>query len=239
MSYEPKPLQRLQLWWLAVHGGEGWQKDLKPGFKNSADRKHLVEAGLIEVEKPKGNAIYLKLADKGWNYLGEHMAAELSKTRNATPILEQLLGHLRRHLDARELALGDFFRPPAEHPRAVEREGPAVAVAPPPAPEARPQPGADGRIDPAELRRRIEAAYLRASGGERNVRVRLADLRDALADVPRDRLDEALLDMAVRGAAALYRLDNPLEIHGRDREAVLMTPAGDPRHIIYLGGRGS
>lgn len=233
MSYELKPLQRIQLWWLAVHGGEGWQKDLKPAFKGATDRDRMIDAGLLEKERRKGNAIHLKLTDRGWAYLGEHMTSELSKTPNAATILEQLLGRLRRHLDARELSLAEFF-----HPRAsVEQQG---AAAPDHMPAERPSgPETDGRPDPGGLPSRIAEAYLRASGGERNVRVRLADLRDALPEVPRGRLDETLLEMADRGDAALYRLDNPLEINDRDRDAVLKTPAGDPRHIIYLGGRGS
>ena len=57
--------------------------------------------------------------------------------------------------------------------------------------------------------------------------------------MPRDRLNTALLALATDGNAALYPLDNPLEIRPQDKEAVLMTPAGDPRHIIYLGGEPS
>jgi hypothetical protein len=37
----------------------------------------------------------------------------------------------------------------------------------------------------------------------------------------------------------LYRLDNPAEIRPEDRDAVLRTPSGEDRHIVYLGGRGS
>lgn len=72
-----------------------------------------------------------------------------------------------------------------------------------------------------------------------NVRVRLADLRAALPDIPRDRLDAALLAMATRGGVALYPLENPVEIQPRDREAVLRTPTGHERHLVYLGGKPS
>ena len=82
-------------------------------------------------------------------------------------------------------------------------------------------------------------AYFSLSKGQTNVRVRIADLRHLLASIPRLKLDQALLDMASSGKASLYRLDNPAEIHAEDRDAVLLTPSGEERHVVYLGGRGS
>jgi len=38
------------------------------------------------------------------------------------------------------------------------------------------------------------------------------------------------------GSLPLYPLDNPLDIRPEDRDAVLRTPTGDERHIVYLGG---
>jgi hypothetical protein len=85
----------------------------------------------------------------------------------------------------------------------------------------------------------VATAYYALSGGKANARVRLADLRRELAALPRPALDGALLDLATSGEASLYRLDNPAEIRPDDRDAVLRTPSGEERHIIYLGGRGS
>ena len=85
----------------------------------------------------------------------------------------------------------------------------------------------------------VARAYLSVSKGQMNVRVRIADLRHLLDSIPRLKLDQALLDMASSGKASLYRLDNPTEIHAEDRDAVLLTPSGEERHIVYLGGRGS
>jgi hypothetical protein len=83
---------------------------------------------------------------------------------------------------------------------------------------------------------RIERVYYQLSGGRPNERVRLATLRAELPDIPRERLDAALLAMATRGGVALYPLENPVEIGPQDREAVLRTPTGHERHLIYLGG---
>jgi hypothetical protein len=92
---------------------------------------------------------------------------------------------------------------------------------------------------PADIDKLIESAYFGLSGGRANVRVCLADLRAALPDIPRDRLDATLLAMATRGGVALYPLENPVEIQPRDREAVLRTPTGNERHLVYLGGQPS
>jgi hypothetical protein len=64
-------------------------------------------------------------------------------------------------------------------------------------------------------------------------------LRHQLSSISRVKFDQALLDMASSGKASLYRLDNPAEIRPEDRDAVLRTPSGEDRHIVYLGGRGS
>jgi flavin-dependent dehydrogenase len=96
--------------------------------------------------------------------------------------------------------------------------------------------GTDGDNNVAD---RLTTAYFALTNGQTNVRVRIADLRRYLASISRAAFDQALLDMASSGKAALYRLDNPAEIHQEDRDAVLRTPAGEERHVVYLGGSGS
>jgi hypothetical protein len=123
----------------------------------------------------------------------------------------RFLSRLRAHLNLKGLALAEFI-------------------------ESRPREAAAGQDG---LDRQIETAYLSLSEGKPNVRVRLADLRDALSGVPREDLDATLLNMATSGEVSLYRLDNPLEISPRDRDAILRTPSGEERHVVYLGGRGS
>ncbi|MEW4568228.1 hypothetical protein AB1L88_10200 [Tautonia sp. JC769] len=214
MSYEPEPSDRVLLWRLAVIGGDSPLKDLDKPKVDPKVRKRLKAAGFTEEESRepatgRRRVLHLSLSEKGWNYLAEHTTAPLSTRANVVPVLSGFLAQLDRFLSANNLSLADFFR-------------------------ATPRP-----IPPADLPQRILDAYHHLSDGRGNVRVRLADLREALADVPRPALDDALLHLATSGRAALYRLDNPLEITPRDREAVLMTPAGDPRHLIYLGGHGS
>jgi hypothetical protein len=85
----------------------------------------------------------------------------------------------------------------------------------------------------------IETAYMRVSGGQENVRVHLADLREATPNLTRAEFDAALMNLAISGKASLYQNDNPSQVGPRERAAAFHTPGGSPRHIIYLGGRGS
>ena len=222
MSHDPTGKERLILWWLAASGGECSLKDVQPKL-DAPDRRKLEAADLIESEKRKpaagGRAVlHVVLTDRGWAWLAEHLEGAISTRSTAGAlVLERFLGRLSSFLDARQLTLAEFIRPGPGRAETLDDVAPPIAG----------------------LDRRIEATYFDISGGRPNVRVRLADLRRALAEVPRDRLDAALLKLAIGGKASLYRLDNPTEIGPEDREAVLRTATGEERHIIYLGGRGS
>jgi hypothetical protein len=221
MTYEPKPIERLYLWRLAAGGGGDWKKEIKPDI-DAAARGRLIKAGLIEQEKrkPIGGKLailHLSLTDAGWAWLSEQKENEFSSRANSAETLRKILSRIHAYLGASNVSLAELLRP---------RESTAPASPPPLQQEP-------------DLRGRIESAYMDLSGGQVNVRVRLAALRAKLADVPRDRLDAALLSLALDGKASLYRLDDPREIGPEDREAVWRTPAGDDCHIIYLGGRST
>jgi DNA-binding PadR family transcriptional regulator len=216
MNQEIKPLELLFLWRLAVAGGSDWLKDIKPNPEAPA-RKRLESYGVIEQEKrkpPSGGraASFVSLTDMGWGWLGDHLDADLrTRTPAGTEVLYRLLLRLKTFTEQKQLSLGDLILP--------SKTEDAVGV--------------------DDLENRVTKAYLSLSGGQTNVRVRLADLRRHLSSIPRVRLDQALLDMASGARVSLYRLDDPKEIHAEDRDAVLHTPSGEERHIVYLGGRGS
>lgn len=216
MNQELKPLEVLFLWRLAVAGGGDWLKDIKPDLKTSA-RKGLQANGVIEQAKRKsatgqGAPLFISLTDKGWNWLGNHLDADLSTRSPAgTDVLHRLLLMLKAFIDQRQFSLGDLI---------LARDTSTTV-------------GVDNLGDC------VTKAYLSLSGGQTNVRVRLADMRRLLSSISRPELDQVLLEMASSGKASLYRLDNPSEIHAEDRDAVLHTPSGEERHIVYLGGRGS
>jgi hypothetical protein len=216
MNHEIKPLEALFLWRLAVGGGEDWLKEIKPDPKSSA-RKKLAADGLIEQGKRKsasgrGTPLYISLTDRGWAWLGNHLDFDL-KTRSpaGTEVLHQLLLKLKKFIDQRQISLTDLIL-------AAQKTDECCCD---------------------DVEDRLTKSYLALSNGQINVRVRIADLRNLLSSVPRMTFDQVLLDMASNGKASLYRLDNPTEIQPEDRDAVLRTPAGEERHVVYLGGRGS
>jgi hypothetical protein len=219
MTTKSEPLDRLILLRLALEGGLVKNTDFKPELKKP-DRDRLVAAGLMETEKRAPGAggrkvLHLNLTERGWGWLVDHLAGELPARANAVRPLQKLLGCLKAYLDDRGVSLAEFLTRPSTS-------------------ESRLPLG-----EPEGDEQRIERAYYQLSGGRPNERVRLAALRAELPDIPRERLDVVLLAMATRGGVALYPLENPLEIGPQDREAVLRTPSGHERHLIYLGGTPS
>ena len=139
-------------------------------------------------------------------------------------------------------------------PKTAPTPAPKPAAASPPA-RPRAQRGTPERLararqlraeNPARQQARHDAAeigkaYQAVSGGKANVRVRLADLREKLPHVPRERQDSALSYLATkkRDAAALYAFDGEHGATAKDRAAALRLPTGHTRDFIYLGGPGS
>lgn len=216
MNQNIKPLELLFLWRLAVGGGGDWLKDIKPSLESPA-RKRLQVDGVIEQEKRKspsgrGTALFILLTDQGWGWLGNHLDADLTTRSPAgTQVLHKLLLRLKTFIDQKQISLGELI---LAHETVL-----------------------DGAADNVEDS--VTKAYMMLSKGQANVRVRIADLRPLLSAVPALKLDQVLLDMALSGKVSLYRLDNPAEINPADRDAVLLTPSGEERHVVYLGGRGS
>ncbi|HKP64398.1 MAG TPA: hypothetical protein VJV78_46995 [Polyangiales bacterium] len=86
---------------------------------------------------------------------------------------------------------------------------------------------------PPQLGARIRNTCLDLGQGVVKKRVRLRELRDRLADVPRARLDGELVRLQDAGALVLYRIDDPTDIAAEDERAALHV-AGAPHHILYL-----
>lgn len=229
MSAEPTPLDRLILWRLAVAGGAASNPLLRPRLDREG-RDRLTRLGLIASERRRsptgpGRPYHIELTDRGWSWLADHMTdPQLSPRANAVPTLELMLARLGAHLAARGFALADVMTEPLPPPLG---KSPGVDV--------------DGtNLDDRDgAAARIEKAYLKLTDGKEHVRIRLADLRESLPELDRRAADDALLDLAHRGRAALYSLDNPLDVEPRDREAALTIPSGKQRHLIYLGSPSS
>jgi hypothetical protein len=226
MSFEPEGLHQLVLWRLAVsEDGGAFLKDIESTSITPGKRQPLVRDGLIVEEKRKlprtgRSALYLLLTDKGWTWCQNNLDREIkSRSLLSTPILRRLL-----------IVLKTYF----ENQGSVVSFGQLIQ-------QARPRKAISViRTDPPlDLEEAIARACLDLADGRDNVRVRLADLRDRLRGVPKDTLDQKLLEMEQQGKLSLYRLDNPQDIFAEDRAAVLHTATGNERHIVYFGGKGS
>ncbi|WP_397569176.1 hypothetical protein [Schlesneria sp. T3-172] len=91
-----------------------------------------------------------------------------------------------------------------------------------------------GELSDGLKRRLYDACFQIAGDGVYGVRIRLADLRSRLADVPRPELDNALRELEQSEAASIMPLDDPREIRTADEEAALSNSQGKDRHILYL-----
>ncbi|NLY00347.1 MAG: MarR family transcriptional regulator [Rhodopirellula sp.] len=213
MNFIPSPIQVLFLWRLLASDGSEFWKRMKPPI-TAQQRKALEAAGLIAVEKRKESdrkgatpAMYLSLTEAGWDWAANHLDAEISKKSPAASfVLQDMLGKLKDHLATTGISLADFICPPSRN----------QDVASPDTPQ------------------RVREGYSQASGGRWNVRVRLVDLRAVLADVPRDRLDAALLALERDGGLVLYPLDDPREIRPEDEAAAVVNTLGIRRHIVCI-----
>ncbi len=84
----------------------------------------------------------------------------------------------------------------------------------------------------------IRQAYNGLSAGQKNVRVRLAELRRHVEE-PRATVDGALAGMMRKNELTMFRMDDPKQIRSADQEAAFQTPSGTEMHLVYLGGAPS
>jgi hypothetical protein len=96
-----------------------------------------------------------------------------------------------------------------------------------------------GATQNVRLDARIRAAFLELGGGREAVRIRIADLRKHLADVPTDDLTAELRELSRRRELTLYPLDDPRHVTQEDEAAAIHSSTGVPQHILYFGGIAS
>lgn len=215
------------LWQLVANPDGAFECVLKP-TKSKQTREALVKAKLIEVEKRvrpsrskrKVKALYLRLTDTGWAWCNQNMAWPKPKGK-AEQFLNALLQRLKvlfeRHSAVASLA--DF----------IVSSTPETAASPAP-------PTGNEVVPDTGLGARIRAACLELGGGREAVRVRLADLRRRLADVPADELTAGVRELSRRGELTLYPLDDPRQVTPDDDAAAIRSSTDVPQHILYYGG---
>ncbi len=216
MTDELSPTQAQALWGLLARQGRAPASEVK----SKVDRDALVTGGFVEADKATKT---VALTDRGWNWAGTHFDAALPPAQR---VLQDLLLRLGAHLRSRGETLATFIgeAPPLPAPP-VKAKGSSRAKAPskPKAPTA------------PVLRRRIEEAYLRASGGTRSEPVRLSKLRAELGDLDRKTVDAGLARIlkARKETASLSQISDNKAIDAAEREAAF-SPAGDPFHLIRI-----
>jgi hypothetical protein len=209
------------MWAVLGNGGEGFGGELKPVVK-PAERKALLQAGLITVEK-RARSFWLEVTDRGWRWAGEHLGDELpAKSQAGTFVLRAWLTRLQAFMKVRGFGLAEVLGPqPAEKFDAGgdKRTDGEPAVTP--------------RVEYPKLRERIRQAYLDITGGSFNKRALLSDIRGRLPGLDREALDDALKRMQREEDASLMQLDNQVEITDADRTAALHI-GNEPRHILWI-----
>ncbi|MDM8549388.1 hypothetical protein QUF72_04885 [Desulfobacterales bacterium HSG2] len=224
MKFKPNPRQVLYLWKLLVSDEGIPLGQVKPA--TAAERNELEKNGLIDVspktKTPKGGYTkYVTLSEHGWLWASENIDAEISRSQEAAMVLHQVFCKLKGFLKNNEnMALARLFAPkilsdinplePAEKSNTQERQ-------------------------PENLEDIIREAYYQLSGGKWNFRVRLYDLRQSLASVPRSELDTKLLSMQKEKKLVIYKLDDPSEITPEDDHASIDI-LGTKKHIVYMEG---
>ena len=176
----------------------------------------------------------VSLTDRGWNWASEHLG---SPSRDKQPVLTLVLARLGEHLARSGESLAGFIgeAPPLPEPAAKPKTTRAKA---PPKEKAPPKPKAPPRSKAPTapvLRKMIEEAYLRASGGVRSEPVRLSKLRAELGDLDRKTVDAGLARIlkAKKEAASLSQISDNKAIDAAERDAAF-SPAGDSFHLIRI-----
>lgn len=243
MSQDITPKQALLLWRLltarTLELREPMQSKAKPEL-SPKERQELVDKGYLNVDRRRvgrATATYLVLTDKAWAWAERTHGVEVlqSNSKLGAQVLQDLLAALLPFLSEHELPLASVF---SERRARPDSHDGSEGAAPNPAPKAEVPPFQDTpsqRTSPRNtpLSERIERACLELTGGRRQQRVRLRDLRAVLDDVPRDALDRALLQLQDEDRAVLYRDDNTAALSDADHAAALLV-ADAPRHLIYL-----
>ncbi|MDR0548873.1 MAG: hypothetical protein LBI10_05615 [Deltaproteobacteria bacterium] len=214
-----KPIYILFLWNLATSGGSIWLKDNLLSSVKAKDRKILQNLKLIFESQDKDPAVpkakaktRIQLAEAGWGYLADHMSSPInSRSPYSSVIFSQFLGRISLFLESRSLKLADIFSPPPlPEPDEVMTKALALPL----------------------VRERLEA--IRATSYNPVAGLRLAELRPQLTTIPRDILDESLIELQNQGYLTLHDLsDYPGQLTEADKKAALYL-SGHPRHLIYL-----
>jgi hypothetical protein len=188
-------------------------KNLGPELKKP-NRDRLKDRKLIEVRA--GTPMVLELTDKGWSMCRRIMGTDAPDgVFGQHKTLYTLMKGLGRYFDRADVSLADVFTPADE---SVEK----------PVPEKRPPAASpDGDIE-GRVRTTYERLARRPGGW-----VELVQLRSELADVQRDDLDAALVNLYQKPGVSLIPEENQKILTEADRAAAVRI-GGDNKHLIAI-----
>jgi len=212
MNYQPTTTEQHVLWMLIANSGEAFLGDLKLKV-NPGVRESLVRTRLIEVEKRQRPSSRRRVQSI---YLRLTDAGWAWCNRDMS--WQKPRGNGEKLLNALLQRLKVLF----ERPATVSSLADFI-----------------NNSTPAALDGRIRAACLELGGGRDAVRIRIADLRKRLADVPNVDLTEGIRELSRRRELTLYPLDDPRQITPEDEAAAIQSSTGVPQHILYYGGIAS
>jgi hypothetical protein len=190
--------------------------DLSP-----AERKPLVEAGLIHLEK-RGRANHILLEDKAWDWAVANFDVELSRSNYAAPVLQVLLTKLGRYLNTHQSSLAEVLTAS----ESVDTLDEATSE------------DADATnfedLSTNELIEKVRQAYFRIPDGKAGFRVRLHQLREHLPGLSEQQTNQALLSMQEQGEISLLAAEDLQELTADDKSAAIDMGDGDQRYFAYI-----
>jgi hypothetical protein len=181
------------------------------------DRRRLNDRKLVESTKVSRGAFAHELSDAGWRWCAQDLAAGPAVRGSSLERAHYLVfGVFARYLNAAGLSLAEFV---TAAPR-DSRDGGSRAA-------GRPR----GR-HAVDVTARVEAGYreLAPVSGEF---VKLRELRERLADIPRPDVDSALAVMFTSQRINLIPQENQQALSAADRESALRI-GGENKHLISI-----
>ncbi len=220
MSSEFSPKQALVLWNLLITGEEPKMSEVKPELP-PAQRKPLVEAGLIRLDK-RGRSNHIVLEDKAWDWAVDNFDAKLSRSYDAVPVLQTLLVKLSRYLNTHQVSLAEVLTASetAKNSDEPSLESAKVANA--------------NDLSTDDLIKKIRQAYFSLPDGEAGFRVRLHQLREHLPGFSDQLTNKALLSMQEQGEIVLLAAEDLQELSANDESAAIDMGSGDKRYFAYI-----
>jgi len=223
------------LWMLATRDEEGAFEEVLRHRKSANEKPHreaLVKRGFIVVSKQQ-RKIFLKMTAAGWGYCNGMVGwvPPAGPKSKADLFLQWLMPRLKKVFDdsSSPANFSDFLN------KSAAEAGKTPVV---PAPDGSQEP-VDPTYVPVAIEEAIRSACLAIGGGQRAVRVRIADLRKQLIVFSEAEVTDALWTMSERKELTMFRLDDPQQVTAEDRKAAVLSTLGQELHIIYYGGTQS